>query len=44
MMTLKLDMKHISEREGVGWEWVQGQAGARWRRQVQSFSVDGIQM
>lgn len=26
-MTLKLDMKRISEREGVGWEWVRGQAG-----------------
>lgn len=30
MMTLKLDMKHISEkgRKGVGLEWVQGSGGS----------------
>lgn len=47
MMTLKLDMKHISEREGKvsGGSGCRGvRRGAPWSRRAQSFSVDGIQM
>lgn len=42
MMTLKLDMKHISEGGKVSGG--SGYGGVRWRRPAQSFSADGIQM